>query len=389
MSAAGEIDVAVIGGGAAGIAAARAAVDHGARVMLVADGAGATTLTSGWIAAGETGIDRAAFGWLEAVGLRPLGAYAFATVTGAFASAVSGLASLLDLGDSTEGALGVVDVVAGTEWSAQLVASSIEPIVQRPMRIIACSEDVLRGETTLALAHALDTEGMVEALASSLAERIADCGSLLFPPILGLRRDDVRSRLATRLGVEVGEAAGGAHDPTAVRLGRAIARALPSQVERVNGHATVRFEGDAPIVSIRGGRTVRPRAVVLATGHLIGGGLVFDGDLREPCLDAPVWLDAASASPLAARSATRGLDPAPLFTPDALGRAAVTRAGLRVSPDLRVLGGDGAQPISPMLFAAGAILAGGTAVYGNSLADALTSGHRAGLSAARATSVRG
>jgi anaerobic glycerol-3-phosphate dehydrogenase len=382
MGVVGSVDVLVIGGGAAGVSAARTAVDRGARVTLVAESAGATALTAGWIAAGETGFDRDAFTWLDAVGLRPLGAYAFATVTGAFASGISGLASLLDITDLPDGALGVVDLVAGADWSAALVAESLEPLVQRKVSVIDAGRDVPRAATTMRVARALDTEGLLDGLAASLAERIAGCSALLFPPVLGLVRDDVPSRLATRLGVVVGEAGGGMHDPTAVRLGRAIDRALPTQVERVRGRARVEFEAGAPLVRVND-RAFAPRAVILATGGLASGGLVFDGDFFEPCANAPVWFDASSSSSLASRSAARGLDPTPLFAPDANGRTAVTRAGIRVAPDQSVLGLDGAQPLAPGLFAAGSVIAGGGAMYGASLAEALTSGHRAGISAAR------
>ncbi len=383
MSASDVFDVIVIGDGAAGVAAARSATAAGARVAMVSEGAGATGLTAGWIAAGATGIDRDALAWLTEVSLRPLGAYAFATIAGAVASAVSGLESLLDLSDLPDGTLGVVDLIAGTAWSATLVADSVGPMASRDVRVVTPGAGAPRAGSTLEVAHALDTLGMVDALAASLRESARGCAALLFPPVLGFARDDVATRLAASLGCVLGESGGTALDPTASRLARAISRGAPASVARVRGRAAVARSGERLAAHV-GDDTLLARAIVLATGGLVAGGLVFDADLVEPCAGTPVWHDGAGPNArLVTRSAERGLDPWPLFAPDADGRAAVMRTGVRLGADLQVVATDGARAFAPGLFAAGDLLAGGGAMYGGSLAEALTSGHRAGIAAAR------
>lgn len=386
MSESNGLDVIVIGAGAAGIAAARAASVAGARVAMVSDGDGATGLTAGWIAAGATGgLDRDALAWLPEVSLRPLGAYAFATIAGAVASAVSGLASLLDLSDLPDGTLGVVDLVAGTAWSAALVAESVGPIAARDVRVVIPGAGAPRAASTLEVAHALDTPGMVDALAESLRQSARGCAALLFPPVLGFARDDVATRLAKSLACVLGESGGTAYDPTACRLVRAIDRGVPAGVQRVQARATVSCSAGRLMAHAgNAGDTLRARAIVLATGGLVAGGLLFDADLVEPCAGTPVWRDGAGPNAvLVTRSSDRGLDPWPLFAPDADGRAAVMRAGVRVGGDLQVLAADGARAFAPGLFAAGDLVAGGGAMYGGSLAGALTAGHRAGLAAAQ------
>jgi glycine/D-amino acid oxidase-like deaminating enzyme len=386
-------DVIVVGGGAAGVSAARAAHAAGARVAIVCDGPGATALTAGWVAPGNGEMHEEAFEWFAGVGLRPVGAYAFASLSGALVGALSGLTSLLDLTELPEGPLGVVDLVAGTSWSAPFVARSLERAVEREVSVVHVGDSAPRGESCADLARALDTVGLLEGFAERLRPAIATCGALLFPPVLGFARDDVATRLTQLLGIPVGETGGGPGDGTALRLARAVAKAIPEGVVQFDGCASVHTpEGDERVASVRvGERTLRARAVVLATGGLVGGGLSFEGVFRETCADAPVWFRPAGRHSmiLPAKSAERGMDPQPLFSPDTTGDTEATGAGVRVTRDMRVVGGDGQAALAPSLFAAGDLLTGASAPYGQALAEVIASGHRAGREAAAFARAKG
>jgi hypothetical protein len=376
-----DYDLALLGAGAAGIAAARAARAAGVtRLVMVAPDAGATEMCAGWIAGSPT--DPTALHWLTEVGLRAPGSYAFASISGVVTPAISGLTSLLDLASLPAGALGVVDLVAGPSWAPELVARSLADALAREVRVISPGPEARSGQSAAELARVLDTAGLTDALALGLRERARGCVALLLPPVLGLARDEVCARLAQLVGMPVGETGGLQGDPTAVRLARALSRAVPAEVERIAARATVeaRPEGGARVRA--GERILSARAVVLATGGLAAGGLAFDGAFSESCAGAPVWLSRGAGTVLPTPASDRGMDPMPLFAPDAHGRVAALSAGLVRTPDGRVAGPDGRTPFAPWLFAAGAVLAGGSALYGPPLADALTSGYEAGTRAA-------
>jgi glycine/D-amino acid oxidase-like deaminating enzyme len=357
-----DVDVLVIGMGAAGVAAARAAHEHGARVAVVSAGHGATALTSGLV----WGHARDPLSHWGPPALRVGGRYA--TVSGWItADARGALASLLDLSALAPGMLAVIDLPTHPSWSARSIAQTLGA------RVVTARFD--SEETFLATAARLDTEGIAEGLAVALRADCAGCVGVLFPPVLGLRRDDVAQRFAHILGVPVGETAGGVGDPPGVRLERAIRRWLPEEVLVRRAHATVKL-GARPSVALSDGVSVRTRTVVLATGGLSGGGLVFDATLREATAGAPVWTRTHVPIPKAT-GAARGADPVRWFG-DGGDRAEA--AGVRVGDRCLVLDGDGESPLAPWLFAAGDVTVNRE---GDGLADALAAGCRAGMEAAR------
>lgn len=386
-------EVLVLGAGAAGIAAARGAVRAGAeRVVLVNAGAGATELSSGWL----RGVEEAP-AWVSDVGLaRAQGAraFAYATVAGLVQSARGGVSSLLDLGelDGREGALAVVDLVAGPAWSAAMVARSLGELLGVTTKVLRPepADAVPRGATPSSLARVFDTPGMVDALASSLRAQVraGEVSAVLFPPVLGLAREDVASRLRALLGVPVGEVGGGVGDPPAFKLARALGRGVPEGVERVRGRGVVSLGDDGVRAEVRvGERVFEPDAVVLATGGLVGGGIEFATGFRETAVDAPVFIGSpksvrAGAKLPALRSADRGMDPLPLFSPDTAGVSSAASAGVRVDAHDRVIGPDGQSALHKWLFAAGAVVWGAQAYEDPGLCDVLRAGERAGARAA-------
>ena len=358
-------DVLVIGGGAAGVAAARAAHEAGATVAVVADGGGATTLGSGVV----WGAERDDFArWASAPAWRIGGRYV--TVAGWLVEGAAGaLGSLLDLGAlAANGTPGVLDLATHPSWSARLVAQTLGA------RVIAAPDGAPAGHTFREVAAGFDREGAAEAFAQALKGRCGGLSGLLLPPVLGLARLDVAARLGAALGMPVGEAAGGAGDPPGLRTLRALRQWLPPGVEVVNDRATVK-PGRLPSVSFRSGRRAKARSVVLATGGLVGGGLVFDDSLREATLGGPVWTRDRRRV-LARAGSTRGADPAEWFD-EHTGR--VRGAGVRVDAAGRVMGADGETPLGEWLYAAGEVCVGRG---GDGVADALADGARVGRSAA-------
>ncbi|MBI5513900.1 MAG: hypothetical protein HY909_09040 [Deltaproteobacteria bacterium] len=361
MSAA-DPEVVVLGAGAAGVAAACAAHEAGARTALVGAHPGATGLGSGVLLGGTA----EALAVAREPAFRAGGRYV--TVAGWLVTdALGALSSLLDV-SRCDGPVGVLDLDTHPSWSAALVAQSLGGVV------VPASPETPSGETFCEVASRLDTLGLAEGVAASLRARCRGLAGLLFPPVLGLHRLDVAATLSRVLGLPVGEAAGGAGDPPGVRVERALQARVPAAVLRREGRATV-HPGRRPEVRV-GTEVLRPRAVVLATGGLTGGGLVFGEQLQEALLGAPLWVGARARVPVSS-GASRGADPSVWFAGDP---PVIATAGLRVDGSGRVLDGDGTRGLHPWLFAAGEVL---SSVRGATLGGALVEGLRAGAAAAR------
>lgn len=355
-----ETEVLVIGAGAAGIAAARSAHEAGAKVTVVSRPGGATAMTSGvaW------GYARDPFdAWAKEAGMRLGGRYV--TVSGwMIADARGAVPSLLDLA-SVGGMLGVVDLDTHPSWSAKLMAETLgATIVRAPFE--------LTGDTFRETASKLDTEGVAAGFAASLRARCEGLAAVLFPPVLGLRRDDVAARMSQALGVPVGEAAGGVGDPPGVRFERAMRRWIPDGVTVLHAHAKVML-GGSPKARLDDGNFARAKAIVLATGGLAGGGLSFDGGLREVTADAPVWT--RNGARVLPPGAALGADPAQWFA-----AGAPSAVGVRLDGSRRVVDVEGRAPLASWLFAAGEV---STTLVGEGLVDAVSAGAKAGLEAAR------
>jgi len=357
-----DVDVLVIGSGAAGIAAARTARERGARVAIVSAGNGATALSSGLL----WGHAKEPFAAWAGDAFRVGGRYV--TASGwLVAEARGALASLLDLASLGPGLVAVVDLPTHPSWSARLVAQTLGA------RVVTADLDA--EETFVETAARLDTDGIAEGLAAALRPACEGAVGVLFPPVLGLRRDDVAGRLSRVLGVPVGEAAGGVGDPPGVRLDRALRRWLPADVKVHRARASVTLGGGVA-VTLSDKTQVRAGAVVLATGGLSGAGLAFDATLHEVTAGAPVWTRSHVRVP-GATGAARGADPTRWFG-DAGDRA--DAAGVRVNDRGLALDGDGSTPLAPWLFAAGEVTVNRE---GDGLVDALAAGQRAGAEAAR------
>jgi glycerol-3-phosphate dehydrogenase subunit B len=229
------------------------------------------------------------------------------------------------------------------------------------------------------IARALDAPGGAEALGEALRAALPEgAGAALLPPVLGLDPGArAFERIAARARVQVAEALADVPSVPGLRLQRAIdARLEASGVEVVAGELAAAPTPGAPIVA--GGRELRARAWVLATGRFVGGGVVRRGVLAEPALRLPV--QAAEGREAGVHLAVRPA--ASLTVRDRRRPQPLLSAGLRVDAALRPLDERG-RPVHPRLFAAGAVVGGHEqATDGTGLGVAILTGFLAGRAAA-------
>jgi glycerol-3-phosphate dehydrogenase subunit B len=203
------------------------------------------------------------------------------------------------------------------------------------------------------LARALETAETRERTIALVKPLLGDARAVGFPAVLGLARSsEVHAAFEAGLGVPVFEIP---TMPTSVpglrllgaleavvsargvrRRHQASVRAL--EFDREGGTATLDLEG------VPGGERVVARAVVLATGRFTGRGLTADrGHVRESILGLPVHQPASRE----AWHQHDFLDPS---------GHAINRAGLSIDDAWRPLDAGG-KPAWPRLFAVGSILA--------------------------------
>jgi len=319
-----RFDVLVIGGGAAGVAAALAAAGRGARAGLVRPGPGVTAMAGGGWTGPLPDPLAAAF---AAAGLRfvpgpvrvphPVGdvrVFDHAPASHADAAPedgalVCGIEGLADYEPSVLAAL----------WSdaAGVTLEAAEVRAGGPPRT---------GWSPVALAHALDREA--GPLAESVAAAVSRAGArrVILPAVLGIARSEAaRAAIRDAAGVPVGEALGMPPSVPGWRLDRALLAVLDrAGVTVLSGRVTGRAaaEGRVRSVTVQGAdgtaEEVEAGAFVLAAGKFAAGGIVADGDgAREPALGCPVRLEypggnGRDVDPLALTHADRTL-PQPLL----------------------------------------------------------------------------
>lgn len=310
--------VAVLGAGAAGVAAAWRAARLGAAVTQFHDRAGATTLSPGALDLGSAGAPSteateliASLGvWQLAPGTR------LATQAGVLRSAAGRDRALLDLTPLAGRRVAVLHP-GREDWDGELLAaawSRSEWALQsrtrfsaRPLELLTRAE---RGANAYDLALALD------ARAAELGEQLAAAGdgvdAWLTGPWLGTRVVTCE-RIARAAGVPVGEAlctragvAGERFRAASVELlgglGVELRRARACDLQR--GSASVRLTFD-------GGDSAEFDAVIVAVGGVLSGGIVIEQGARGAefrlALNAPLAVvDAGEA--LITASTLHGID---------------------------------------------------------------------------------
>jgi len=406
LSAARSADVAVIGGGLAGLCAAIAAAKPGPRVVVVRRGLGTTAMSSGGLnfpadlprlygaGVGGPGVSSAATSaaagtlgdWLRAAGAELRGRPGEEML-------------LLDTaGDVRRTNLALVQHAAGSveRWSGQSGKLLLLGVAGYPSfhpewvrrRVVAAgllpAERVAAGRVTVPglrdegdlpaarLARALEVPDTAKAFASAVgrAAREAGASHVALPPVLGLEKASEVFRLVTE--------AVASHAPVAVFELLSPPPSVPGQrlqdlLDRVAGAAGVeiasgRVTGAAVVagaaleaVTVEShGRnwTLSAREFILATGKYAAGGLDAGGfAVAEPVFGLAVFVPPPPGWPAAELPASQRLVREMVYDRFAA-RHPVFEAGLAVDWRLRPLGGDGRTPRFANLRAAGSVLGG-------------------------------
>jgi glycine/D-amino acid oxidase-like deaminating enzyme len=376
--------VAVIGAGAAGVAAAWTAARAGADVSVVHGRAGATALYSGALdrvpwesgdvpSESEPELDALA----KALGVWTLGARErrVATPAGVLRPAGGIDVALLDLAELGGRRVAVADVERD-DWSAPALARSLSDTAwARAARVefycvpVPLSRGGERRIGVYDFARMHDEPSRADALVEAL-RRIGAADGWLVGPWLGIEPETVK-RIRAALGRPIGETTSPPGGPAGARFERARDRLLESLgVELVHG-AVERVEpnGRGWTLLVAGGEPIEADAVVIAVGGVAAGGVELErprlghrgGAGFRLSLGAPVPFE-LDGNELDAASTLHGVD----F--EALGLGALERVGV-ASDGPRVVG-------QTTLFVAGDVVA--------ARPRTVLEAARAGIAAARA-----
>lgn len=429
----GRVDVAVIGSGIAGFAAALAARDAGASVAVLHHAAGGTALASGaWDVAPALHPEEllrprhSLVECIEAVAhqrpahpyaalpdavpsvreaharvLPALGGYRPLDLDGPGVLAATDLGMLrrtatvqgevLVLEPDAPASVGVVDLGGAPGWDADFLAASFaEGVAWSPTLSFAPLRAPLLDAAldTVRHPHELAAEMDVEAGSARLVAALRDASDasdvsvLLLPPVLGLATDTVAKTVGAAVRRPVGEALAALAGPQGLRLDRRLRTALAAAgAERIHAPvAGLAATGRDVHIDLVDGQFITAGAAVLATGKHVGGGLlVTEGRVREPLAGLPVRTGGELA-PLP--SSLDGPDPVQQFGTDWWDGGPGFSQGVGYDGDLRALGPtDG--PAAETLFVAGALLDGfDPARDGTGLGCCATTGFLAGRNAA-------
>ncbi|MBN2361716.1 MAG: FAD-binding protein [Deltaproteobacteria bacterium] len=210
------------------------------------------------------------------------------------------------------------------------------------------------------LARLFDSDEMVDGLARATQATLrvsSRLQHLLLPPLIGLQRPCAAlQKLEQALGLPVSEVCALPPSVPGWRLARALVRGLADHgVEVIRGRAVGASIGDGEVRGVdvveAGGKTMRAlraRRIVLASGHLVGGGIRADRRLMEPLLGLPLTLDGVPVADASER----------WLAPDYLQTQPVLRAGVAVNGELRPLDGRHPQPVLRNVHVAGSLIAG-------------------------------
>jgi glycerol-3-phosphate dehydrogenase subunit B len=295
-------DVVVIGGGAAGTAAALAAVHAGARVALVRRGPGAASLAGGgWRDAPPPELRTAlADAGLELVPCdgalpHPDGVLVACDVAGA-----SHGRAALSPGDRGIVVCGIAGLPSFHAASLAALWSDEAGLDDGAVRAFTIELDATpaAGWSPASLAGLLDRQP--ELLAAGVARVMRERGAhrLILPAVLGVENHvGVLQLVGTAAGSAPGEALGSAPSVPGWRLDRALHRvARNAGVRTMSGrvvHAAVQRRHVLSVSVADGADTTSLGAAsfVLATGKYIGGGITAAAEFEEPALGCDVALE--------------------------------------------------------------------------------------------------
>jgi glycerol-3-phosphate dehydrogenase subunit B len=334
-----NLDVLVIGGGIAGVAAALESAAAGALVAVVRASPGATALVSGGWSGSLPPLLAAA---LSESGLAhvPVGA-SLPHPTGALRHA--------DHAPESHAAarLSVDACVCGIAGLPAFPAGALARMWEVPRHVTVRLPDTpAAGWSTVALAAILERDPGPLALE---LRRLGGGTRAILPAVLGLEpRAATRERLAEAAGVEVAEALAVPPSVPGWRLDRALLQALDRVgVRLVTGRVvdrTVRGDRVESVLIASGGTAptaLSATSYVLATGRFVGGGITAadvtegvdvargqalrEAELVERALGCEVWVEHLG-------DRFRQVQPVPLTDPVRQEPQALLRAGVHVDP---------------------------------------------------------
>ncbi len=395
----------VVGAGLTGLFAAALAAARGARVTLVARGRGSLALSHGCIDLWATKSPSRSIRRL-----RHPHPYALAGGFPRLQSALADFIYLLDrqgieyhgapsrnhrlitaLGTAHLTALAPFSLAAGDlnraepivvagfegffDFSPHLVASGLQrqgADIQDCLTLPLIELPPGRERFATDLARLFETPEWRRELARSWKPRLTGVRHLALPAVLGLEHNFiVWQELQDLLALTISEIPTLPPSLPGIRLERALRRSLSSAgvqiiegsraVGRVDGRSGGQLVSGVVLQTAGGPRLIAADAVILATGGVLNGGLVFheDGRVQESVFDLPVAHDDD-------RTRWLGSDP--------FGSHPYALFGLHVDQHMRPLGAN-AKPAFENLFAAGSLLAG---------ADRSREGSRQGIDLATA-----
>lgn len=282
-----NFDVAVLGSGLAGTAAALAAARNGARVCVVTGPPGTTAMFSGAWCGPIPDTFRAA---LDDTGYRLTDvAHALPHPNGRLLECSAAAPS--HAGAHTHDAL-VVGIAGLPGFNASILA--------RQWQARASARLLLDGTppagwapASLATHIRADAQPFIAALRPIIKEHAA--GRVIVPAILGTAHDGaLHAHVQDALGVTIAEALGVPPSLPGWRLQSALRQLLTNagvptfeQKARTSSRSPGRVEN----VTLEDGEVVGAGAYVLTTGKYASGGIDAAGTFREPAFDCPVWID--------------------------------------------------------------------------------------------------
>lgn len=379
-----HVDVIVVGGGAAGCAAALAATAAGARTMLLRTAPGATALAAGgWAGSVPAGMTAA----LAGAGLQldtvdgplphPDGrVMPVALAPSSHARAALGPDTGRTLICGIAGLAGFRPRALAALWTH---AAGLDDEVLAPAAVTLPATPAA-GWSAPSLAAFIQREPALLGRAVAEVARRHGAERAIVPAVVGLDAHGATLDAVTReAGVVVAEALGTAPSVPGWRLDRALLAAVRAAgagvaVARVTGHARttagrIRVDATGPAgaaVALETG------ALVLATGRYIGGGVSADPDFTDSALGMALVVRHVSRTFTGADESLALTDPVRLEPQAILGAGVATDAAGMVLDGTDVQAG---------IFAAGSVRkAVETAAVG--LGDVATDGWQAGTAAA-------
>lgn len=277
-------DVAVVGGGIAGVAAALAARARGAQVCIIRAAPGATALSSGaW-----SGPLRSELQAALAAAHHPLAAVDRALPHERGHSVQADFAAASHARITTETTT-VVGFAGLPSFNARVLARLWQPRAPLLAHTVELPDTPSGGWSAPSLAASIErnTEPLIQQL------RSAGVSAAIFPAVLGIDSvATVISRLETA-GIQAAEALAGTPSIPGWRLQQAMDRALSrAGVTALNGRAAFEATSAAHVEHLTvGEEIVRARSFVLATGKYLGGGIAAETEFRETVFGLPVWLE--------------------------------------------------------------------------------------------------